>query len=99
MAEIIEFYVPCKSTRWIPPQQRGKVLEFALRHGNTCEAGPALAWLAGQWRNFTRGKARKPRRLIGSAGLGRSEQAASLILHCLTKTRLDRQSRFAGSYW
>lgn len=31
MAEIIEFYVPDnfrKSTRWIPPQQRGKVLEF-----------------------------------------------------------------------
>ena len=31
MAKIIEFYVPNsfrKSERWVPPQQRGKVLEF-----------------------------------------------------------------------
>jgi hypothetical protein len=33
MAKIIEFYVPSKfrnNPAWIPPQQRGKVIEFHL---------------------------------------------------------------------
>jgi len=33
MAKIIEFYIPVtfkkRATRWIPPEQKGKVLEFA----------------------------------------------------------------------
>jgi hypothetical protein len=31
MAKVIEFYIPDRfrrSTRWIPPQRRGKVLQF-----------------------------------------------------------------------
>jgi hypothetical protein len=31
MARIIEFYIPArflKATKWIPPTERGKVLEF-----------------------------------------------------------------------
>lgn len=34
MAKLIEFYVPNKfrkSLTWIPPQQRGNVVEFRLR--------------------------------------------------------------------
>ncbi len=34
MAQVIEFYVPDrfrkKKTRWVPPEQRGKVIEFPL---------------------------------------------------------------------
>ena len=33
MAKIIEFYVPSKfrsNSAWVPPQQRGKVIEFRL---------------------------------------------------------------------
>jgi hypothetical protein len=33
MAKIIEFYIPSsfrkKATKWVPPEQQGKVLEFA----------------------------------------------------------------------
>jgi hypothetical protein len=31
MAQVIEFYVPAefhKKTKWIPPEQRGKMIEF-----------------------------------------------------------------------
>jgi hypothetical protein len=35
MAKIIEFYVPNsfrkKASKWIPPEQRGKVLAFGLQ--------------------------------------------------------------------
>jgi len=35
MAKIIDFYVPSsfrkKATRWIPPEQRGKVIPFGAR--------------------------------------------------------------------
>jgi hypothetical protein len=33
MAKIIEFYLPSKfrnNATWVPPQQRGKVIEFCL---------------------------------------------------------------------
>jgi hypothetical protein len=33
VARVIEFYIPAnfsKRTKWIPPQERGKVIEFAL---------------------------------------------------------------------
>jgi hypothetical protein len=33
VAKIIEFYIPTgipKRVKWIPPQQRGKVIEFSL---------------------------------------------------------------------
>ena len=34
MAKIIEFYVPSsfrkKATKWVPPEQYGKVIEFGL---------------------------------------------------------------------
>jgi len=33
MAKIIEFYIPSKfrnNAAWVPPQQRGKVIEFRL---------------------------------------------------------------------
>jgi hypothetical protein len=46
VAELIEFYVPDnfrKSTRWIPPQQRGKVLEFRAAASKT-PAKPAQRW-------------------------------------------------------
>ena len=35
MAKVIEFYIPDtfrKRTIWIPPEQRGKVIEFCLRN-------------------------------------------------------------------
>jgi hypothetical protein len=33
MAKIIEFYIPSnfrKNDKWIPPQERGKIIEFSL---------------------------------------------------------------------
>jgi hypothetical protein len=33
MAKIIEFYIPqrfCKVAKWLPPNERGKVLEFSI---------------------------------------------------------------------
>jgi hypothetical protein len=33
MAKIIEFYIPNnfrKNDKWIPPQERGKIIEFSL---------------------------------------------------------------------
>jgi len=33
MAQVIEFYIPNrfrKKVRWVPPEQRGKVLEFPV---------------------------------------------------------------------
>jgi len=33
MAKIIEFYIPSnfrKNVKWIPPQDRGKIIEFSL---------------------------------------------------------------------
>jgi hypothetical protein len=33
MAKIIEFYIPInfrKNDKWIPPQERGKIIEFSL---------------------------------------------------------------------
>jgi hypothetical protein len=33
VAKVIEFYVPtnfCKRVKWLPPQDRGKVIEFRL---------------------------------------------------------------------
>jgi hypothetical protein len=39
MAKIIEFYVPTsfqkKPTEWISPEQRGRVIPFALRQKKT----------------------------------------------------------------
>jgi hypothetical protein len=32
MAKVIEFYIPDnsrKSVKWVPPEQRGKIIEFA----------------------------------------------------------------------
>ena len=33
MAKVIEFYIPIKffrAVKWVPPQQRGRVIEFCL---------------------------------------------------------------------
>jgi len=33
MAKIIEFYIPqsfCKVSKWLPPNERGKLLEFPM---------------------------------------------------------------------
>ncbi len=33
MAKVIEFYIPSnfrKNDKWIPPQERGKIIEFSL---------------------------------------------------------------------
>ncbi|MGB9235127.1 MAG: hypothetical protein WCC04_11990 [Terriglobales bacterium] len=39
MAKIIEFYVPTsfrkKATKWVPPEQQGKVIQFGLPQRKT----------------------------------------------------------------
>ena len=38
MANVVEFYVPVrfrKPVKWVPQQQRGRVLEFPLAHKRT----------------------------------------------------------------
>ena len=53
MAQIIEFYVPSSfrktATKWVPPEQRGKVIPFDLIKKNsaeflTCGLSPEVAW-------------------------------------------------------
>ena len=39
MAKVIEFYIPTnfsKGTKWIPPQERGKVIDFSLPTKEVC---------------------------------------------------------------
>ena len=56
MAKIIEFYVPSKfrnSAAWVPPQQRGKVIEFCLPVNGREESLLAAAFMPGCTTEFT----------------------------------------------